>query len=138
VQEAVWMRTVAWRRVVMAAAWLALAQRAAALGAPDLDPALMQQRVCKLITPDELRELHVPLKPAMTAFGKFPGAEYGTTAVIAAGWNTQEVEVNHELNPQCNFSPNANYVKRWVSISACGQFLRYRRSTTTQSIANAK
>jgi hypothetical protein len=53
---------------------------------------------------------------------------------VMTGWNTLEVEVNFEMNPKRDYSLGENYYKRWISVSACGKFLKYGPGTTTRTL----
>jgi len=56
---------------------------------------------------------------------------------VLTGWNIAEVEVNFEMNPKRTYLRGENFYKRYVSVSACGKFLRYGRGTSTATLETA-
>jgi hypothetical protein len=54
---------------------------------------------------------------------------------VLTGWNISEIEVNFESNPKFLSRQNyEKYYKRYVSVSACGKFLKYGPGTSTPTL----
>jgi hypothetical protein len=58
-------------------------------------------------------------------------------ADVLSGWNIAEVEVNYERNLQRPASQAGNFYKQYASVSACGEFLKYRYGTSTPTLETA-